>query len=432
MWNVLDKSEKGGEFALTVQAAREIRGCLAWARDHPLSPSYFKDEWRPVHPQPGGIGYRDWLGLVFEDVKGTSRPAPCIPAWRQRAQDLPATVRGGARLFAAGYDMDDMKARAFVESEMPLPGSGDSIAGLARGLITAAEEVAGALRCAVRSALYSDKTKLETAPLATVYEAFWSATQDAFFACLNAAEGAREDALQAAAPDWRALLEGTAFALFDEAAPLDARAVSVDPARIVHARKGLWFTLHGYGLDGKRLFAALLLPEPDQDKQRRLPDMTMKKDIDDAVAWWRDLQSDRGARARLRRADMLAAMGEPATYELFRALGRDDPEELPAVALCAALLATVREDDPQHPARALEELMGAIRFRRLIEAETLEDRLTMLRRAVQLAGCQMSVRELARACLNWTETTRRRWLFEYHNAGATAPLAHNTTVEGNI
>jgi hypothetical protein len=28
MWNFLDKSEKGGEFALTVQAAREIRGCL--------------------------------------------------------------------------------------------------------------------------------------------------------------------------------------------------------------------------------------------------------------------------------------------------------------------------------------------------------------------------------------------------------------------
>jgi hypothetical protein len=28
MWKVLDRSEKGGEFGLTVQAAREIRGCL--------------------------------------------------------------------------------------------------------------------------------------------------------------------------------------------------------------------------------------------------------------------------------------------------------------------------------------------------------------------------------------------------------------------
>jgi hypothetical protein len=28
MWNVLDRSEKDREFALSVQAAREIRGCL--------------------------------------------------------------------------------------------------------------------------------------------------------------------------------------------------------------------------------------------------------------------------------------------------------------------------------------------------------------------------------------------------------------------
>ncbi len=180
---------------------------------------------------------------------------------------MPPSVLEGARLLAAGYDMDNMKARAFIESEMPLPGSAANAADLehlARGLSVAAEEVARALRYAVREACYPRDTALDAAPLATVYEAFWAGTQDAFFAHLGTAVAT----LETVAPDWQRKLRKTALALFDQAAPLDPAAVSFDPARIVKARNGLFLTLSGYGAVGTKVLTALELPLPETTKAK--------------------------------------------------------------------------------------------------------------------------------------------------------------------
>lgn len=251
--------------------------------DHPLSP-YYKNSaasggggWLPVHPQPGGIGYQHWAGLVVGDAAGTRRPAPVITAWQSRQLDLPAEVRD-ARILAAGYDTDNMKARGFVESEMPLPGSGDaaatrSVAFLAQHLIAAAEETARALRYAVRDARYPKGTATDSAPLAAAYESFWQATQSGFFRALREtspeADAPVERALEHAAPAWLRQLSNAALALFDEAAPLDPSAESFDPARVVQARRQLWFTLHGYGAAGVKLFTALLLTAPQSTKTKR-------------------------------------------------------------------------------------------------------------------------------------------------------------------
>jgi len=177
-------------------------------------------------------------------------------------------VQREPRLLAAGYDMDNMKARAFVESEMPLPGADPdatkALAGLARGLVEAADTVARALRLAVRSARYDRDTDTEAAPLAAVYEAFWMETHDRFFTLLReAAPGDWEDALAQAAPRWLGVLRATALRLFDEAAPLDPFAASFDPRRIVDARRNLFGTLEGWGAFGTKLFEALLLPLPE-------------------------------------------------------------------------------------------------------------------------------------------------------------------------
>lgn len=161
-----------------------------------------------------------------------------------------------------------------------------------------------------------------------------------------------------------------------------------------------------------------------------------------ATSWWRRLQplrngapnptSDRAALARLRRADLLDVMQEPATFTLFRDLGAHHPDDLPLVAVCAGVLASVRDERPEHPARTLgppspeaveRALMKPLRFRRLIEADNLQDRLTALRRAVAIADGKINVRELAAACLDWSEDRRRRWIFEYYGAGRAAPGA---------
>lgn len=178
----------------------------------------------------------------------------------------------------------------------------------------------------------------------------------------------------------------------------------------------------------------------------------MNTDAQIAASWWLALQpyrrdgtrnqnGDRAALARLRRADLIAAMDEPATFGLFRALGRSTAGQLTEVALCAAVLASVREDDRAHPARALgpepggkptTATMSGLRFRRLVESTTPEERLIALRRAVMLAGRKLSVQGLARACLDWSDATRRTWIFHYYNAGEAAPGADPTIAEETI
>jgi CRISPR system Cascade subunit CasA len=239
---------------------------VAW--DHPLSPSYKNGKdasgsgWLPVHPKPDGIGYRHWAALVAGDTAGMRRPAPVIVAWQNRLHDVPADARE-ARLFAAGYSVNKAKATLFIESEMPLPGNADlattrAVTFLAQHLIAAAETTAQALRGAIRTALGA------TDP--TVYEAFWTATRDDFFQALRGVvqptDAPLEHALKHTAPDWLRRLNSVALALFDQAAPLDPSVASFDPARIVKARRQLWFTLNGYGAAGQKLFTALLLPAP--------------------------------------------------------------------------------------------------------------------------------------------------------------------------
>jgi CRISPR system Cascade subunit CasB len=183
--------------------------------------------------------------------------------------------------------------------------------------------------------------------------------------------------------------------------------------------------------------------------------MTAKSSDPAALAanWWRGLQpyrhdgqpnptADRAALARLRRADLNAAMVDPATLALFRALDLRTPADLPRVALTAAVLATVREDDPAtHPARRLgidpadpnrRPLLSPLRFQRLMLAADDEERLTLFRRAVHLAEGRINVRGVAEALLGWTEDRRRRWIFHYYAAGAAAPETapqHDTTTE---
>lgn len=244
----------------------------AWGKVHPLSPHYQVKpgaEWLPVHPQPGGIGYRHWLGLVVED--GRRAPASAITTWRRdRRRD--ADEGAHARLIAAGYDMDNMKARAFVESEMPLPGGAaedqDRLDALAGAMVRAADTAAGLLRNAARHALFSPgaKVKLDAEGLASLRERLWAQTEQSFFDALHTA--AKHPAEEDAEPEraaWAKLLHRRAMALFDEAAPLDPEAGAAAP-RIADARRALNFALLGFGKMGKGFFGMLKLPEPQGRK----------------------------------------------------------------------------------------------------------------------------------------------------------------------
>lgn len=251
----------------------------AWGGVHPLTPTYRQkpgSEVLPVHPQPGGIGYRHWLGLVLATGDGLRLPATAVHEWRQdRVRDaFPDDPTDNSRMLAAGYDMDNMKARAFVETEMPLPAMADAEAQkqldrLSAMLVVSAERVASLLRGAVRSALFSQgaTVKLDSELLSSVRERLWEQSEPDFFQALHnaARRGAVEPFPECAT--WRTMLHTLAIRLFDEAAPLTADSAAAAP-RIGRARRQLLFALLGYGKDGTALFNDLNLVAPESKPRK--------------------------------------------------------------------------------------------------------------------------------------------------------------------
>jgi CRISPR system Cascade subunit CasA len=140
--------------------------CDAWGGVHPLTPHYrskASDPIRyPVHGQEGHFGYRQWVAMLYGVKDGLRERAQCVAQFvTHRKDDLPRGDRP-FRLMAAGHDMDNMKARAFIEAETPdiIVPVGDSEAVRRRPAtsVAAANEVAGVLGQAVKIALYGDAT----------------------------------------------------------------------------------------------------------------------------------------------------------------------------------------------------------------------------------------------------------------------------------
>ncbi len=243
-----------------------------WGDVHPLTPRYRlkpASEILPLHPQPGGIGYRHWLGLVVADAQGLRIPAPAVHVWRD-ARGLEAETAGSdARLLAAGFDMDNMKARGFVESELPLPAIQDleirrRVDALARDLVQSADLVANLLRRAVRDALFSAgaSVKLDWELLSAVREQLWDATDSAFHEALGREAVRPGDDAGPERAAWYVVLRRTALDLFTVAAPLEADGETLPKSdeairRLLHARRALLFSLQGYGKDGAALFVLL-------------------------------------------------------------------------------------------------------------------------------------------------------------------------------
>jgi CRISPR system Cascade subunit CasA len=242
---------------------------------HPLSPVYRNKanevEWLFVHPQPGGLSYHHWVDLVFasKTAEATRRPAAIVTHILSRRRSAAGQP---ARLWAAGYDMDNMKARGFVEAMFPVflmegEHSQAALAEAARALVAAAQQTASATRGAVRGALNIEKA--DASLLQALNHSFYDATQSAFFACVEefAALFAEDDQ----STDSRRIkqrfldeaLRPTALRLFDQAAPLTALGVRhSEIEKHIAARRSLALTLKGYGKAGGALFDALVVEKP--------------------------------------------------------------------------------------------------------------------------------------------------------------------------
>jgi CRISPR system Cascade subunit CasA len=239
---------------------------------HPLSPHYKnKNEWLPVHPQPDGLGWKDWAGLVLGQRGGKSEQKVAAVVQRyQGRRNRPFAVR------AFGYDMDNMKARGWAEVILPAwpladDGLAKALTEAARQMTEATEQVAKLLTDAVIAARFSRREDAK-GDFSFIKAELWAATQTAFYDRIDHAVTNKIDHAQSIVSDQ---VHGKAFldVLRNEAARIfdrHAEAIGLDVAdnyRFVMARRNLMLALRGYGKAGKNLFIALGLPPPEKSSK---------------------------------------------------------------------------------------------------------------------------------------------------------------------
>jgi CRISPR system Cascade subunit CasA len=249
---------------------------------HPLSPYYrnkLTDPFLPFHPQPDGMAYRHWLGWVL----GTKRPGQeIVPAEAVRTFRSALVEPRQLRLWAFGYDMDNMKARCWYETVFPLfdlpvehhtsldTAAAEALAGIVGTLILTAEEVAKFIRDAVHDAWTGAGES--RGDLGFVEASFWSGTQAQFFSSVEGAIAlARHhgrDAYDQSASlrgVWLETLRRAALGLFDQLAAR-GNVEAGNPVKLARAYRNLCNKLYG-----RQLQKALGLTPIDQSSSVSRP-----------------------------------------------------------------------------------------------------------------------------------------------------------------
>lgn len=138
--------------------------------------------------------------------------------------------------------------------------------------------------------------------------------------------------------------------------------------------------------------------------------------------WWQGALADRnsgaarGLAARLRRADALGVLAEPAVQALARRLGMG-AGDAPQLVRLVQVLADLREDDRASLAQRLSGVLSPLRFQRLMRVEG-DEFTAQLRRAIVMADRRCDVARLAGDLLAWDhpeagDRIRARWCFDY-------------------
>lgn len=228
---------------------------------HPFSPYYeIKEDWLPVHPQPGGFSYKNWLAWVLgvKQGKKSVQTAGIVDYFLQERKKYQKS--GQFRLWVFGYDMDNMKPRCWYETTFPLYGLEEAtrstqtqIQNLVANRIEASEQAVFYLRQAVKQAWFGESDL--RGDLSFVDKAFWDSTETDFYRQLDdLLRQARTEAgidmddanfIIALGETWHKVLIRCATKLFD-ADIVGAGAIGQqDPRRIAEAYNGLQRNLKG-------------------------------------------------------------------------------------------------------------------------------------------------------------------------------------------
>jgi len=255
---------------------------------HILSP-YSTDlktgESLPRHGQPGGISYRNWLGLVQNSLEKNfkNEPAVVVHLFREeRRADLSEIAEVPFRLWAFGYDMDNMKARGWYEGMMPLVHIDKEIRPeyeiRVSQLIKTANLIASNVRLCLKKALFSPdaEVSLDKSFFETIDSRFWQETEPQFYQTLADLKNAIESrqSLTDLKLRWLACISREGERLFDDYSQSNLIS-SVNPRRIALARRDLRVFS---SKNNKKIVELLDLPKQGTKEPTKARSSSKKKD----------------------------------------------------------------------------------------------------------------------------------------------------------
>jgi len=216
---------------------------------HPLTPYTIEQNKPPlsIKGRSNIEAYSNWLGLVYGEPadKRYMRAAACV-------RNVPGK---GTKVNAAGYDMDNAKARQWCEhlfAVFPVRGDGKLFGQEVRRMVTAADQIRLNLANALKDALVHEfgksQAKADRSLLENAGNMFWGKTEEPFykaaeeFAALpDSAEPERRDEIR---QGWGRRLVNEAQALFE----YTAGSFRIPPERMeryVNAHK--WLRVRNVG-----------------------------------------------------------------------------------------------------------------------------------------------------------------------------------------
>lgn len=214
---------------------------------HPLTPYRFDPKKKNIplslKGQQGGLGYRHWLGLVWQDESSGDQAAAVVRAFNEERNTLLGDSEH-ARLWCFGYDMDNMKARCWYEHTMPLMSIAPSLqkvffASIMR-LLAVAKEAASLLRSQVKAGWFKRPADAKGDMSGVVYS-FWQQTEKDFYRQLHSLSKLPSDSRQmsaAIARQWLKTVQSTSLMLFDQWV-MEGSVADMNMKRVIEARNDL-------------------------------------------------------------------------------------------------------------------------------------------------------------------------------------------------
>ncbi|MCF7859874.1 MAG: type I-E CRISPR-associated protein Cse1/CasA [Candidatus Cloacimonetes bacterium] len=217
---------------------------------HPLNAyRYQTDRNAPpisIKGSPGGFSYRDWM-LLSLDYKGKDAITPFNVAYVQKFFNARKAIIGERNSIAwnAGYDLSNIKARAWYEAKMPVfpLDSNQSlfVKSFAENAIEAAGKCISHLQSAVKTAWYKNPKEIK-GDFSFISNDFYSRTEKDFYNLLDTlVKNTEEDEIRSqCAKEWEKVLNKKTFEIFNFRA-LAEQEDGLDMKRVI-AGRGILFS----------------------------------------------------------------------------------------------------------------------------------------------------------------------------------------------